>query len=98
MHKRQNRSDIGRKCHGTHQLLPTIWTEHTLLISASVNLIKVFDFRIFLSMILSIPLQLFIDRSKFQCLEKYLSLDGDFSYMDIQDWLYQKLYLTLSST
>ena len=49
-------------------------------------------------MILSIPLQLFIDRSKFQCLEKYLSLDGDFSYMDIQDWLYQKLYLTLSST
>lgn len=98
MHKSQNRSDIGRNCHGTHQLLSTIWTEHTLLISASVNLIRIFDFRIFLSMILSIPLQLFNDHSNLQCPEEYLPLEGDFSYVDTQDWLYQKLYLTLSST
>lgn len=68
------------------------------LISASVNLTRILNFRIFLSMILSIPLQLFIDYSNLGCPEKYPPLEGDCSYMDTQDGLYQKLYLTLSST
>lgn len=98
MHKRQNRSDIGRNCHGIHQHLPTTWTEIILLVSTSVNITGILVFKIFLSMTLSIPLQIFVGNSNLQCPEKRLLLKGDFSYMDTQDRLYRKLSLTASST
>lgn len=57
-----------RKCHATRQLLPAVWAAHALGRSASANWTKISDFRIFLSMVLSIPLQLLTDHQTFNAL------------------------------